>query len=101
MGEYLERLADFVCPSCLTDLMFWRGVFMTIVVGWLAGHVLSFIGRAWALIQQFFAPSKSPATQSGPSGADRMMGCGEGVTALILAALIAIVLIAILVYAAL
>lgn len=100
MDELWDSLIDSVL-SGLADAGFWTGAGIAtgvIVAGFL---IFLFINDLLTKRAKFFEPSKEPATNRGPSSADKFRNCACATVSLFLLALIAIVLVAIFIFAVL
>lgn len=89
----IDGFIDLVFTPLVTESLYRRGFITALILGFFIGKISRAILYARALILQFFGPSTSPATKSGPSSYDRMRGCSSGFIRLIFISIFLIILI--------
>lgn len=90
MSDTYDLLIDYL--SHLNHIEFCGGFLTACFLAWIGFRIISWILEQWAKVLKFFEPSKLPVTKNGPSGADNLVGCGEGILTLIVGGLIVTVL---------
>lgn len=100
MDELWDRLVDYIV-SRPTDPEFWTGFVVAVIAIVVIVLIVAFIQGLRKVIDKFFEPSKVPAAERGPSSADKFRNCACATVSLFLLALIAIVLVAIFIFAVL
>lgn len=91
---FIERGANFVCIPFINEPRYRLGFIMGAALTILTARTAMFILYARAQIIAFFNPSALPATRPGPSGSDKMQGCGSGVIKLTGVAIVALLILA-------